>query len=145
MGQSSTASNKDRRAAPRTPTTLRGKVFPGAVDCTISDFNKRGARLRFSGPPPRDETLVVVVWSSGQAFEATLRWRSDDEIGVQFEASRDLRRPAPPHLAEIQEQWLKRRPRIARRELIAKSAIIDKPSRWPRRAGWQVQRPTGPT
>jgi len=143
MGQPSlSALNRDRRAAPRTPTALRGKVFPGQLDCTIVDFSKLGARLRFSEPPEVGETLIVVVWSSGLAFEAVTRWRRDDEVGVQFVACRDLRRPAPPHFADIQSLWLKRRPRIARGELIARSAIIEKRSRWPRRSGWATLRPT---
>ena len=133
---------RDRRAAERVPTALRGKLFPGAVDCTIADFNRLGARLRLADPPAIGETLIVAVWSSGQAFEAVVRWRSADQVGVQFLSSRDLRRPAPAQFSEVQTLWLQRRPRIARRELIAKAAIIEKRSRWPRRAGWQAQRPT---
>lgn len=143
MAQSSaTALDRDRRAAERLATSLRGKVFPGPIDCTIADFSKLGARLRFAEPPTVGDTLVVVVWSSGMAFEAVTRWRQDDEVGVQFVACRDLRRPAPPHFADIQSLWLKRRPRIARGELIARSAIIEKRSRWPRRSGWATLRPT---
>jgi hypothetical protein len=74
-----------------------------------------------------------VVWSSGVAFEATVRWRRADEIGVQFASSRDLRRPAPPHLAEIQALWMKRRPRVGRRALIASPLILQQKSHWPRR------------
>src|SRR5580658_5660313 len=93
---------RDRRAAERIPTSLRGKLFPGALDCVIADFSRLGARLRFAAPPPEGEALVLVVWTSGQAFEAEVRWRAGQEIGVRFSASRDLRRPAPPHLAEAQ-------------------------------------------
>jgi hypothetical protein len=143
MGQASlSALNRDRRAAERLATALRGKIFPGETDCTIADFSKLGARLRFDAPPDVGEHLVLVVWSSGLAFEAVTRWASRNEVGVQFLSSRDLRRPAPAHLAEIQAQWLKRRPRIARRQLIANAAIIEKPSRWPRRSGWRTQRPS---
>ena len=68
----------DRRALERLATTLRGKLFPGELDCMITDYNARGARLHFEEPPPADENLVLVVWSSGVAFEATARWRSAD-------------------------------------------------------------------
>jgi hypothetical protein len=141
MGQPLLKDFRDRRAAERVPTALRGKVFPGEVDCTIVDFSKRGARLRFSQPPEIGERLIVVVWSSGLAFEAVTRWRARAEVGVQFLSSRDLRRPAPPHLVEVQALWAERRPRIARRKLIAAAAIIEKPSRWPRRSGWRTPRP----
>jgi hypothetical protein len=135
MGQTAfaAASYRDRRAAERIATSLRGKVFPGPVDCVVADFSKLGARLRFEGEPPAGARLTMVVWSSGVAFEAAVRWRHADEIGVQFASSRDLRRPAPPHLAEIQALWMKRRPRVGRRALIASPVILQQKSHWPRR------------
>jgi hypothetical protein len=134
MGQTAfAASYKDRRTAERIATSLRGKVFPGQVDCVIADFNKLGARLRFEAPPPEGERMIMVVWSSGVAFDATVRWRRGQEIGVQFASSRDLRRPAPPHLVEIQALWIGRRPRVGRRAMIASPVILQSRARWPRR------------
>jgi hypothetical protein len=127
------ASFRDRRAAERIATSLRGKVFPGAFDCVVADFSKLGARLRFVGEPPAAARLTMVVWSSGVAFDATVRWRRGGEVGLQFASSRDLRRPAPPELAEIQVLWLNRRPRVGRRALIASPVILQQKSRWPRR------------
>jgi hypothetical protein len=124
---------KDRRVAERIPTSLRGKAFPGAVDCVIADFSKLGARLRFEREPPAEDRLVVVVWSSGAAFDASVRWRRGQEIGVQFSSSRDLRRPAPPHLAEIQALWRNRRPRVGRKALIGSPVILQDRSHWPKR------------
>jgi hypothetical protein len=133
MATSAAVASKDRRAAERIPTSLRGKVFPGALDCVLTDFTKLGARLRFEGRPPEADRMTMVVWSSGIAFEAVVRWRHGDQIGVQFAASRDLRRPAPPHLAEAQALWMKRRPRVGRRALIASPVILQDRSRTPRR------------
>lgn len=124
---------KDRRAAERIQTSLRGKAFPGAMDCVIADFSKLGARLRFDGQPPEGDRLIVVVWSSGAAFDAQVRWRRGDEIGVQFSSSRDLRRPAPPHLAEIQALWRNRRPKVSRKVLNASPVILQERSYWPKR------------
>ena len=127
MRQSSAAkAAKDRRALERMPTALRAKAFPGALDCQIANFTRHGACLKFEERVEVGERLIVVVWSSGVAFEAQTRWRAGDEVGVEFISSRDLRRPAPPHLAEIQALWQKRRPRIGRRALIKNAAIIDK-------------------
>ena len=136
------SADRDRRAVERMPTTLRGKVFPGELDCVIANFSKHGACLHFDARPALGDRVILVVWSSGVAFEAATRWRAGDEVGVQFLSSRDLRRPAPPHLAQIQALWMKRRPRIGRRALIKNAAIIDKRSRWPRGAGWGPPRPT---
>jgi hypothetical protein len=126
-------SARDRRAAERIATSLRGKVFPGQVDCVIADFSKMGARLKFEGAAPQENRMTMVVWSSGVAFDAQVCWRRGLEIGVQFFSSRDLRRPAPPHLAEIQALWMKRRPRVGRRQLIASPVILQKRSGSPRR------------
>ena len=134
MSQSaSVVSARDRRAAERIATSLRGKVFPGGIDCLVTDFTKMGARLRFDGAAPDGDQLIMVVWSSGVAFEARVRWRRSGEIGVQFASSRDLRRPAPPHLIEAQTLWLKRRPRVGRRALISSPVILQERSRTPRR------------
>jgi hypothetical protein len=120
----------DRRALERTPTALRAKVFPGAVDCVIRDYNERGARLEFHEPIVMGEHVVVVIWSSGLAFEAVTRWRSGPEVGVQFQVGRDLRRPTPAHFAAIRAAWLNRRPRLSRRKLSKIPALIaDRPSR----------------
>ncbi len=127
------ANVRDRRAAERIPTSLRGKVFPGAIDCVVADFSKLGARLKFSGDPPEGVRFTMVVWSSGVALEAGVRWRRGDEIGVKFDGSRDLRRPAPPHLAEAQALWMQRRPRVGRRALNASPVILQQKTYWPRR------------
>jgi len=126
MGQAavSIVSAKDRRAAERIATSLRGKVFPGEIDCVVADFSKKGARLKFDEATPPEGRLTMVVWSSGVAFDSVVRWRRGLEVGVQFYNSRDLRRPAPPHLAEIQALWIKRRPRVGRRQLIASPVIL---------------------
>ena len=134
MGQVA-APNAERRAVERTPTALRGKVFPGAVDCILSDYTRRGARLRFEGAAPSHARFVVVVWSSGLAFEADIRWRQGRELGVRFLSSRDLRRPAPPYLAAAQAAWRKRRPRITRRKLVSSPVILQKRRKLSRELG----------
>jgi len=134
------AANPERRFAERVPTSLRGKVFPSAIDCIIADFTKHGARLRFDADPPADASFVIVVWSSGLAFDAEIRWRSGCEIGVRFAGSRDLRRPAPPHMAEAQAMWRKRRPRMRRKALVAAPGIVRSTRRRSLRVG-PVQEP----
>jgi hypothetical protein len=108
---------RNRRELARTPTTLRGKAFPGGRDCVIDNFNRRGARLVFSDVPPADAQLVLVIWSSGFAFAAEVRWRGGAEMGVQFQRRYDLRKMVPPELAEVKEEWLNRRQRLPRRKL----------------------------
>jgi|SRR5580658_9983890 hypothetical protein len=133
MHEPSSPALVERRAVARVPTSLRGKVFPGGRDCRISDMTRRGARLSFDGPAPDGAGLTLVVWANGGAFEAVACWRRGAEIGVRFVASRDLRRPAPPHLAEAQALWRASRPRMGRRALIANPNIVQSRTRLPRR------------
>jgi hypothetical protein len=128
------AAADDRRIADRIAVSLRGKVFPGQADCVIADFSKFGARLKFDAPPPAGDRLIMVVWSSGVAFDAQVRWRRGTELGVQFFSNRDLRRPAPAHLTEIQALWTKRRPRVGRRQLIASPVILQQRKKAPHRS-----------
>ena len=125
MAEAVVATNfAERRALERLPTTLRGKVFPGALDCLITDYNAKGARLHFEGPPPSDEAIVLVIWSSGLAYEATPRWRGGTDMGVLFSTSCDFRGRTPAHLAPIRDQWRKRKPHIRRGEMLKSSAMI---------------------
>ena len=114
----------DRRALPRLPTTLRAKVFPGEYDCVIKDYNERGARLSFTGRAPTEDNLVVVVWSTGLAFEAVTRWRSPTEVGVRFIRSCDFRGRAPSHLLDIKALWTRSRTRNPRRALMSQTAML---------------------
>jgi hypothetical protein len=117
---------RERRALERMPTTLRGKLFPGGIDCLITDYNAKGARLHFEERPAVGDRVVLVVWSSGLAFEAVTRWRTALEIGVQFSSSHDFRARTPARLAPIREIWRKRLPRIGRRKMMKTSAMIQR-------------------
>ena len=119
----------ERRSLPRQPTTLRGKVFPGGADCTIRDYNERGARLQFSGPAPSDDQFIVVVWSTGHAFEGQVRWRGGQEVGVLFLKSCDFRGRTPSFFWAARAEWLRSRPKLPRRALGVRSAMLDAPSK----------------
>jgi len=118
MRRSSTlTSRSDRRDSARTPTTLRAKAFPGGIDCVVKDFSQRGAKLRFSGPQPRDDRIVVVIWATGAAAEAVRCWSGDVETGWRFLSRFDLRGPVPKGLAAVKAEWLGRRRKLHRRAL----------------------------
>jgi len=119
----------ERRLLERMPTTLRGKVFPGPVDCVVKDFNERGAKLHFDGPPPAGERLIFVVWTSGMAFEAQVRWRAADNLGVQFIQRCDFRARTPAMFWPARALWLKSRKPLRRTKVKAESAMIEKAPR----------------
>jgi hypothetical protein len=122
------AAGADRRLFTRTATTLRGRLFPGGRDCVIHDFNRHGARVGLAVTAADDDfsaaPLVVVIWSTGFAYDATPCWRASGQIGVKFTACANLRGKVPPHLAEIKAQWLDRRRQLGRRELGRSEALV---------------------
>ncbi len=115
----------DRRKMERPATTLRAKVFPGALDCLVKDFHRGGARLRFSGPTPADDRIIVVIWSTGMAVEAVRRWRAGAEAGFQFLHRFDLRGAVPESLAEAKRAWVGRREKLRRNKLKSCAVMID--------------------
>ena len=119
----------ERRLLERMPTTLRGKVFPGAVDCIVKDFNERGAKLQFEEVAPAGERLIFVVWTSGMAFEAQVRWRASGAVGVQFIQRCDFRARTPSMFWPARTLWLKSRRPLRRTKVKAQSAMIEKAPR----------------
>ena len=116
----------ERRALPRLATTLRGKLFPGGVDCVIKDYNERGAKVQVEGDLPADERMILVVWSTGHAFEGQVRWRSREDVGLRFSRSCDFRGRVPAMFWDAREEWMRSRPKMPRRALINQSAMIER-------------------
>lgn len=115
----------DRRALPRQPTTLRGRAYPGGFECMIRDFNERGAKLEFIGAVPDSDSFILVVWSTGLAFEGQVRWRAGVEAGLRFLRSCDFRGRTPAFFWAARSEWLRSRPRLPRRALSVRSSMID--------------------
>jgi len=108
---------KERRSAPRVTTTLRAKAFPGAADCVVADFNERGARVRFDQNGPTGGRLILVIWSTGLAFEAQVCWRAHGDVGVRFVRRCDFRSRVPSDFWAARSVWLESRPKFRRRML----------------------------
>ncbi len=122
----------DRRSLQRTPTTLRGKILPELLDCVISDFNDRGARLTLPAGAEVGDSVMLVVWSTGMGFQGQVRWRSAMDVGVRFLSRCDFRCRTPPHFAEAKALWLESRPRHGRRELRKAKVMLPAPRRYAR-------------
>ncbi len=114
----------ERRAIPRQSTTLRGRTFPGNHDCVVRDYNERGARLQFVGARPEAEQFILVVWSTGLAFEGQVRWRTGEEVGLRFLRNCDFRGRTPAFFWDARAEWLRSRPKLSRRKLNVGSAMM---------------------
>ncbi len=118
----------DRRTAPRQPTILRGKVFPGAVDCVVADMSERGACVTFEDEPVDGERLMLVMWSTGLAFDGEVRWRRGRKVGLRFVSRVDFRSRTPAAFHEARALWRKSRPKVRKRYRSARSPMLGAPS-----------------
>jgi hypothetical protein len=96
---------EERRTEPRLAVRLEARLFPGGRPCLVKDISLKGARIELSGPESASDELVLVVWLTGQAFEAQAVWWRGSEIGVRFIRTCELSRPAPPTFREAQLAW----------------------------------------
>ena len=109
MSMSATPRPQDRRNAVRVPVRLDARLFPGHRSCLVRDLSANGARIQFVEPGAGPDEVVLVLWDSGQAFEAQAVWWLNDEIGVRFIRACELTEPAPAMFQEAKVAWEKSR------------------------------------
>ena len=97
--------SEDRRREPRSLVDLPARVYPGAVACTVCDRSASGARLRFAHSVVLPQTIIVVLWQSGQAHEAQVVWREGAEAGLKFLRAADLKGMVPAAFAGVKAAW----------------------------------------
>lgn len=96
---------QERREQVRVPVRLDARVFPGRLECLVRDLSAHGARIQFSEPGLAPDEVVLVLWDSGQAFEAQAVWWLNDEIGLRFLRACELTQAAPATFQEAKQAW----------------------------------------
>jgi hypothetical protein len=80
--------SKERRAAPRTRTFLKGVVYYDnrkiSIDCTIRDLSDTGARLAFKTMVEVPDDIELYIPQRQKHFLAVVLRREPYEIGVSF-------------------------------------------------------------
>ena len=94
----------DRRAEPRSPALLTAKIIYGeneefVVDCAVRSTSEHGGRVR-STLPMLPERFKLLLYKTGELYEAEVAWRGKDELGVKLVGSESLeeQREAPRNL-----------------------------------------------
>ncbi len=84
-----------RRSAERVTTSLLGLMdFGDSVStCLVTDMSEGGARLRVSPTKPLPAHFQLRLSRAGTTHIADLRWRSGEEVGVEFRAADLFRFP----------------------------------------------------
>ncbi len=75
-----------RRSADRVAASLPAvmDLGEGLSTCLVTDLSHRGARLRVSPTKPLPQNFALRLSRSGTTHMVELRWRRDDEAGVEF-------------------------------------------------------------
>jgi len=105
MSMPSNAEPHERRTEVRVPVRLDARVFPGVRVCLVRDLSQNGARIQFSEPGHGPDEVVLVLWDSGQAFEAHAVWWLNNEIGVRFIRGCELTQPVPIPFVDAKAAW----------------------------------------
>ena len=100
----------ERRAEPRLPTNSPARLFYGPgwkhwLDCTIKDRSTSGAKVQAPALFDLPNSLVLLDFQMGRAFEAQLRWRKAELAGLWLQTSYELQGLTDPAFAEILATW----------------------------------------
>lgn len=78
----------NQRLSPRLRSYLRAKViFPNnlsVMDCIVRDISESGARLWISKHEIVPDRFDLYIVLKERTYPVAVRWRSEEEIGVEF-------------------------------------------------------------
>ena len=84
----------ESRRQPRQRTLLGGEIiFNGgtsAFECLVRDMSDRGCRLAMSSTVGVPSRFTLKIKRDGRQFSATVRWRDDKFIGIEFVDENDV-------------------------------------------------------
>ena len=110
MSMAASPDPRERRSQVRVPVRLDARVFPGLRACLVRDLSASGARIQFADPDVGPDEVVLVLWDSGQAFEAQAVWWLNDEIGVRFIRAIELTNAVPTPFQDAKLAWQDAKP-----------------------------------
>jgi hypothetical protein len=79
---------RENRSRARWASSLTGHVLlqdGSCLPCLIQDFSAAGARIKVSATATLPDTFDLSFPLTRATFEAHVRWRTEEELGVTFE------------------------------------------------------------
>jgi PilZ domain-containing protein len=77
------------RKTDRKPSYLGGRISYNqdmwSEDCIVRNASKTGAKLSVADPRTLPDQFKLAIPSRGETFRARIKWRADNQIGVEFE------------------------------------------------------------
>ncbi len=101
----------ESRTEPRRRTLFKGMLSYGqncafTVECVIADLSEAGARVQIQPGPPVPSSVFLVHLREHAAYEATVAWRRDDNLGLKFVARHDLENPTTEDLKVLRQHCI---------------------------------------
>ena len=104
-----------RRRLLRRRTLLTGILLHGpgrwTLDCSIRDVSEGGAHIRTPAVVHLARPTVLLAPSADWAFEATVAWQRDRDMGLTLVAALNLTAPTTDLERIVRLLWLERRAR----------------------------------
>lgn len=104
-----TADSIQRRSRPRGRSLLAGKVASRdaslTVDCVIRNLTPDGAMVEMSAPHLVPNEIHLMQVSEGVAWDAEVRWRRGNRVGLKLGARHDLRETTDRQLRALRAIW----------------------------------------
>lgn len=101
----------NHRASSRNRTLLPARIefYDGAIklDCVVKDLSETGARIRVSESVSIPESFRLYLPKTDRWFDAQLKWRRADLIGVAFEGA-DAKEIAPEVHPVIDQRYVEK-------------------------------------
>jgi hypothetical protein len=96
---------EERRRIPRRKVNIRARIDVGGaiLDCKVVDISKLGAKISVEAAHLLPDPFLLLLTRSGSAArQCRIRWRSDEEVGVEFlpHHRSDHQRSRPGRLAQ---------------------------------------------
>lgn len=60
-----------------------------AFDCVIRDLSQHGAKVQFSAAVALPQKIELEIPNRGERKQAVVRWRHDDQVGLEFADARE--------------------------------------------------------
>ena len=98
----------ESRTAHRKRTLFKGILCYGqncafTVECVIADISEAGARIQVQPGPPVPTDVYLVHLRERAAYEASVAWRRNNNIGLKFVARHDLENPTTEDLKVLRQ------------------------------------------
>ena len=78
---------KQTRVLSLKTATIKSETMELVILCAILNMSEAGACILVPDPAEIPETFDLVVDPTGSKFTCTVKWRSENRIGVSFQSS----------------------------------------------------------